>query len=339
MIAAALLPAIALAQDKPSEEGQPAPRETLQREAEALRPMVKTQFAAQMLDAVKALPGIEPRTVYHEPATRKALSAEQAKSVDPAELAKWKKLELDEQFYYFTRYGTPLASVRAFDLAAAILNSPDTVAGKRIADFGYGTIGQLRLLASQGAQVTGIEVDPVLEVLYSNEGDIGTVPRADQSNSSAQGSITLVTGQWPADAEVARHVGGGYDLFISKNTLKRGYIHPEREVDPRMLVNLGVDDAEFVRRIFEMLKPGGVAIIYNISPAPSKPDEPYKPWSDGRCPFARDVLEEAGFEVLKYDEDDTAFVKSMAPALGWEKVMDIQNDLFAHYTLLRRPNS
>ena len=40
-------------------------------------------------------------------------------------------------------------------------------------------------------------------------------------------------------------VGGDYDLIISKNTLKKGYVHPERPVEPRRLLNLGVDDADF----------------------------------------------------------------------------------------------
>ena len=75
---------------------------------------------------------------------------------------------LDEQFYYFTRYGTPLAYSRPLDLLAAA--GFDDVRGKRILDFGYGTIGHLRLLASLGAEVVGVEVDPLLPALYSEPG-------------------------------------------------------------------------------------------------------------------------------------------------------------------------
>lgn len=334
VLALTLLPIVALAQDTPKEQAEPTPRDVLKEQAEAIRPMMQTKFVAQMLDAVKALPAIEPRTIYYDAANKKAYTEAAAREVDEAARESFKKLELGEQFYYFTRYGTPLASARAFDLAARASSNLNEVRGTHIADFGYGTIGQLRLLASQGAHVTGIEVDPILETLYADE--LGEVPHIDPSSGAAPGSIKLITGNWPADASIKQAVGEGYDLFISKNTLKRGYIHPEREVDPRMLVHLEVDDATYVQAMYDMLKPGGVAIIYNICPKRSEPDEPYIPWSDGRCPFERDLLEKAGFTVLKFDEDDTEFCRTMARAFGWDESMDLENDLFAHYTLLRK---
>lgn len=324
---------------QPAEDEASSPREALAKEADALRPLMQSRLAKNMLDAVASLPAIEPRTVFFDAANKVAYRSDQTTDIAPETLAGWKKIELDEQYYYTTRYGSLLASTRAFDLAAAASPSLNETAGKRIADFGYGTIGQLRLLASLRAHAVGIEVDPVLNALYSFDGDTGIIPPAHAETGSPPGSIKLVHGHWPADEAVAAAVGTGFDLFISKNTLKRGYIHPEREVDPRMLVQLKVDDETFTRRVFELLNPGGVAIIYNISPARSKPDEPYKPWSDGSCPFDRELLEKVGFEVVKYDEDDTAFVKTMAKALGWDEAMDIESDLFAHYTLLRKPKS
>lgn len=331
----------AAAQETPVEAPAITTRQQLQKEATALRPLVKTKLAVAMLDAVPSLPAIETRSIYHNRSGGFAVRADRAGDIEPERLESWKKLELDEAFYYYTRYGTPLASVRAFDLATAAEPSLESVSGKKIVDFGYGTIGQLRLLASLGANVTGIEVDPVLHALYSYEGDAGAIARADTADGATQppGSIKLVNGHWPTAKDVVEQVGGDCDLFISKNTLKRGYIHPERDVDPRMLVNLGVDDETYVNSLFEILKPGGIAIIYNICPALSKPDEPFKPWSDGRCPFKRELLEQAGFEVLKYNEDDTEFCKTMAKSLGWDESMDLKNDLFAYYTLLRKPRT
>jgi hypothetical protein len=104
-----------------------------------------------------------------------------------------------------------------------------------------------------------------------------------------------------------------------------------------MLVHLKVDDETFVRSMFEMLKPGGLAIVYNICPALSKPDEPFKPWSDGRFPFERDLLEKIGFEIIRFDEDDTEFIREMAVPLGWNEPGVVDENLFAHYTLLRKP--
>ena len=114
-------------------------------------------------------------------------------------------------------------------------------------------------------------------------------------------------------------MGGGYDLFISKNVLKRGYVHPERFAPEKHLVSLGVDDEAFVRTLHEMLVPGGRALVYNIAPPPAPLDKPYVPWADGRCPFAREIWEKVGFKIVAFDRDDTPAALEMARALGWDK--------------------
>ena len=83
-----------------------------------------------------------------------------------------------------------------------------------------------------------MDVEPVFHALYSQPGDQGDVP--DVSGAPA-GRITLHLGRWPAERGVVREVGGGYDIITSKNTLKRGYIHPSRPTNPNFLVQLGVD--------------------------------------------------------------------------------------------------
>src|SRR5258708_25739380 len=154
------------------------------------------------------------------------------------------------------------------------------------------------MLASLGGDATGVDVDPILEALYSAPADQGEVRGA-----QATGRVRLVTGQWPATAAIAGDVGGDYDLFLSKNTLKNGYLHPAQTVDPRMLVHLGVPDSAFVRAVYAALKPGGRAMIYNLCPAPAPTDKPYIPWADGRCPFPRDAWERAGLRVVRVGRD------------------------------------
>jgi SAM-dependent methyltransferase len=237
-------------------------------------------------------------------------------------------------FYYHTKYGTPLAYARAIDLLGRDEKAPWAGwAGRRVLDFGYGTIGHLRLMALNGADVVGVDVDTLLTALYSEPSDTAPLPGIE----GPQGNVTLVEGHFPGDAPVRAKVGGGFDLFLSKNTLKRGYVHPSRPADERMLLNLGVDDETYVRAVFDLLKPGGRFMIYNICPPPSPPDEPYKPWSDGRCPFDKELLERVGFEVASFDVDDTPALRAMARLLAWDARHDIDNDLFAWFTLARRP--
>src|SRR5262249_3517744 len=119
---------------------------------------------------------------------------------------------LDESFYYTTRYGSPLAYLRPLELLAPIEGFGD-LAGKKVVDFGYGTVGHLRLFAELGAEAVGIEVDPLLRALYSEPGDQGPV---------GGGSVRLLHGSFPGGPQVLSSVGRGVDLFISKNTLKNG---------------------------------------------------------------------------------------------------------------------
>jgi hypothetical protein len=51
------------------------------------------------------------------------------------------------------------------------------------------------------------------------------------------------------------------------------------------------------------------------------------------------MLEKAGFEIIKYDEDDTAAAREMGRKLEWDNgpsAMDLENDLVVWYTLLKR---
>lgn len=320
---------LAAATAAPDSTVPPDPVAKLRTEAAALRPLVSSALAKSFLAATAALPRTTPRTVWRDSARTRAWSDAQAQALPDSERAKLIARPLEESFYWNTRYGTPLAYARALDLLAA--HGFGSVRGKRVADFGCGTLGHLRLLGSLGADAVGIDVDPVLEALYSEPGDQGEV------RGAASGRVRLVTGQWPADERVTREVGGDFDLFLSKNTLKNGYLHPAQKVDPRMLVHLGVTDSTYLAKLATIVKPGGKVMIYNLCPAPAPPGKPYIPWADGFCPFPREAWERAGFRVLVFDRDDTPAARRMGAAFGWDRSgMDLEHDLFATWSLFER---
>jgi SAM-dependent methyltransferase len=305
----------------------------LRREAKALEPLVASPLARSFLRATPGLPSIAPRKLFLDEAGKSYLSDAEAAAVGEKRRS-LKPVPVDEEFYYTTKYGSPLAYARAIDLLGRA--GLEDVAGRKVLDFGYGTVGHLRLLAGLGAEVTGVDVDPLLRALYSSPEDQGLI----KNPRSRDGRIRLIHGRFPADEAVRTAVGGHYDLILSKNTLKRGYVHPDRPVDPRRLLNLGVDDARFVRTLSDALKPGGQVLIYNISPAPSPPGQPYKPWADGRCPFSRETWEAAGFRIVALDRDDSETMRRFGHALGWdrgESPIDLKNDLFAQYSLMEKP--
>lgn len=324
----------------------------MQSRARDLQPLVKTGAAREFLSAAECLPRIEKRVLYRNRAKGVALTAAEFAALPEGERADLTEFPCDETFYYYTGYGSPLMYARPLDLLAQRADL-GTFSGLTIVDFGYGTVGHLRMLASLGAQATGIEVSPVLKALYSQPGDTGKIRACAGAfagagtgvGEHADGRITLVDGRFPADGAAVKDVrdggpAGGYDVFISKNTLKRGYIHPARAVDERMLVKLGVEDAQFCASVFEMLKPGGWFMIYNLCPAQNPEDKPYLPHADGESPFPRAMLEKAGFEVVEFDRVDTESALDYWMALGFNagKPRDeVAKDLRVWWTLCRRP--
>lgn len=338
-----------IAQTAPPPPPQPPPQghaaAKIREEAAALREFVASPLARSFLEAVRLLPEVPPREVFIDRANRRYLAPAEAQALPAEERAKLDSRTLDESFYYNTKYGSPLAYSRALDVLATI-DHPRAIkdlAEKRILDFGYGGIGQLRLMAARLADVVGVDVDTILPSYYGqfDRFFVEAVPMPQLLEVDViphPGSIRLVNGHWPSEPETVAKVGGGYDLFISKNTLKRGYIHPEREADPRMLIDLGVSDEQYLAKLHEILNPGGWVLIYNLCPAPAPADKPYIPWADGRCPFTEEAIRAAGFEVVVYDRDDAEAARRMGDLLGWDDSgMKLETDLFAWYTLLHKP--
>ena len=310
-------------------------------EANALAPLARSDLSRRFLAATDSLPAIAPRLVFQDPQTREYFSPAEAAALTDARRSKLLKTELDEFRYYYSKYGSPLAYMRVLDLAAE--NGIDDVAKKRVMDFGYGSIGQLRLLASLGARVTGIDPDSYLDALYSESRDQGSVALAGRLLWLGGGDITLVHGNYPKDPAMVARVGQGYDLIISKNTLKRGYLKPERKVEKRLLVELGVSDEVFLKTLSTALNPGGKLIIYNLYPKPAAAHEAYKPWADGRSPFSRRQFEKAGLRVLALDSPDHERAREIGRALKWDRndkgevIDDLDTNLFASYTILEKP--
>jgi SAM-dependent methyltransferase len=315
-------------------------------EASILQPLAQNDLTRRFLSATSALPPIAPRTAYINEMTREYFSASARAALPEPRRTQLAEVQLDEFRYYYTKYGSPLAYIRALDFA--VDQNFSDVAGKRILDFGYGSIGHVRLLASLGAHVTGVDPDSYLAALYTASSDVGIVPSAASGSSwrgrSAGGSITLVRGFWPKDAKVIEQVGSGFDLILSKNTLKRGYVKPERKVDDkRQLIDLGVSDQVFLRAVYNALAPRGKLVIYNLYPKPSGPKEKYKPMADGRSPFSREQFEKAGLTVIAFEAEDHAAVRKMGRLLKWdqnekgETIDDLEHNLFALATVVARP--
>ncbi len=311
-------------------------------EAKALMPLAQSEIAQRFLRATDALPSIATRKAYRDDNTRDFFSPTAAEALPEERRKKLAPIDLDEYRYYYTKYGTPLAYMRALDLAAT--QGITSVKGVHILDFGYGSISHLRLLASLGAHAVGVDPDSYLQALYHQPADQGSVAPAPGIYRGPAGSVTLAHGRWPKAGNVAEIVakGGPYQLILSKNTLKRGYLKPERRANKNQLIDLGVADEVFLKATQQALAPGGFMIIYNLAPKQSAADKPYLPHADARSPFTREQFTKAGLAVVAMDVEDHDFVRRMGAAVGWDKndkgevVNDLSTNLFALYTIVRR---
>ncbi|MCA9297140.1 MAG: hypothetical protein KC983_11500 [Phycisphaerales bacterium] len=327
-------PASQPAAAEPPPSGDVANRPTIidvmQNEARALESFISTDTARAFIRAVDQLPVPDARTIYHDAETSTYLSAKDAEPIFEEEAARLREITLTPERYYVTKYGTPFAYARAIDLAAA--HGLTFRPGMRTLDIGYGGIGPLRLLAANGCDAVGVDVDSFLPALYCESSDQGTFGTGEHA-----GRVTMIDGAWPGDDATRTAVGTGFDFIISKNTLKRGYIHPAREVDPKKTIDLGVDDATYVKALYDAAAPGALVMIYNICPPLAKDDEPYVPWADGRCPFDEAVLRETGFEIIAYNTNDDEAVRAMGVHLDWGTREDLETSFYATYTLVRKP--
>lgn len=291
-------------------------KQELIKEADKLSKIVKETLSKDFLKKVVALEEAPVKTImYYDKENRKAYTESEYESLQVKPEGA-KKREYNDKFYYYTGYGSPLSYVSTLEILGK--HGFKIKKNTNIIDFGFGYIGHLSLFTKMGAnKVSGVEVSPILEALYKNR----------------EGNLNLVYGMFPYDKNVVDKVGKGYDLFVTKNTLKKGFITPEKERGIKPMIDFKVSHEDFVKSVYDILKKGGYMLIYNIH---NSAEKDYKPWKDGRSPYEISLYEKVGFKVLSFNEDHTDFIKLMAKALGWEKSMDIENDLFATYTLVQK---
>jgi SAM-dependent methyltransferase len=313
--------------------------EQFKKDRAALRALPLSAPGKQFLDQVEALPPKVNRTIYSQSSTRRTVSPAAFAALDVTAREGLQKREVQEERYYSTFYGSPLAYVRTLDIAAKF--GLKSLSGQRIFDYGYGAIGAPRLIAAAGANFVGVDVDPFLLAVYNDPADQGTMAGV----GGSKGSLKLVHGFFPNDGKVRTEVGKDFDLIVSKNTLKKGFVTPEptekqksqrpSATPMKPMIEIGMPAVEYLKHFADVLKPGGVFVIYNIGGL--QREDFYAPPADIRSPFTTAEYEAAGFRVLAFDENDDIAVRAMGAALGWEPSMgDLSKNLFALYTVVAK---
>lgn len=269
----------------------------LQREAQAVRSLVHSSWGSEFLDASARLPAIPSRHVGGE--------------------------TIDELGYYYGGTDSPVFFARFLDLIAE--GETRRLGGRRLLALSYESVGPLRMLAAAGSTVVGVSSSAKLRALYSQPEDQGELPLLGREIA---GRLTLIFGQFPADSATSTAVGGGYDAVVARNVLRR--LPPPALSAPAGAFE-GISDAEYMRRLFDLLRPGGRLLVYNICAATEAATPPSGDLPDCRNPFSQAAWQAAGFRVRDYQRSDTAELRAFGQALGWTE------NRFSTYTLLERP--
>ena len=237
--------------------------------------------------------------------------------------------------YYATSYGTPIAYAPMLQHVAEALaaRGADSFAGMKVLDFGYGQLGQMAMLARCGAEVHGVEVDPMVHTLYEVSGAAGQV----QSDDGRIGSVHLHMGEWFGDDALRGEVGSGFDLMLFRNVLKKGYVTPDEAMEGFDPIDVGGSPERGAEIIAGALAPGGLAIIYNLGSGPHvRDDGSYNNQADVRDPFGQDAWEAAGLEIIAFEADGSALMRETGVAIGWAATVEELALLNARYTIVRR---
>ena len=268
----------------------------LQRLARALQAAVKSDLATDFLNATSALPWIQPRKLYQDPESKELYPSSQIASISAERRWKLVSRSFDEHDCYEGRYGMPLSYAVFVDALSDF--GVRSLSGKRVLDLGFASILPLRLMACLGASVTGIDTDKLPYALYDFDGDTGPIRtvRGRTIDRSHDGSVTLKKGRLGVDWTPQP---AAFDFILSRNTLKQGYVHPRPEHALEPNVKLKLTDEAFLGTVRGALANGGLFAIYNtFDPTDNGPG------ADGRCPFTREQLTSAGFEVVAHDQSD-----------------------------------
>jgi hypothetical protein len=297
----------------------------LKAEAAALKTMFASSAANDFLASVESLANIATRKVYVNEADQKWIGSSEYDALPRASRGAYKSSEYDEDAYYVGQYRSPLAYARALDVAS--LHGVASISGLRILDVNYGAVAAPRLMAASGANVVATDTQPLLATLYSQPTDAGSV----SGIGSRRGTLSLVSGAYPSDISARARVGTGYDLIVVVDIPRRGGIdskHAKLALDPK------ASSLDHLRAFADALKPNGLLVVYRMNDDAIRGSK--RVATTKKAVFAIDEMQEAGFKLLAFEQNDDAAVRQMAQLLRWDQALAGDREFAATYTVARR---
>jgi hypothetical protein len=258
--------------------------------------VAETPFVKKFLAAASTLPSIPSRTVYHDEKKTRFYTKAQYDALAANDKNGLVAQVLDEEYYYNTKYGSPLSYYRALDVL--VQHGAKLAPGARFLDFGYGYVGHLRLLATLGRRDGRVYPRARCSTASLRSGPMQGDVRGASASSTASSQDPKVAAPW---AGLRRR-----DL---EERAEEGP-YPRSRGRCSITWSRWVPRTRSLARFFDTVKPGGFFLICS-SARRRAPDKPFVPWSDGRSPWAKEQYEAAGFKVVEINHDD------FKPSIGW----------------------
>lgn len=336
-----------LATGVPQDPGRVPGLEIFVEHSKGYVPFVRTETGAAFLDAVRSLPNQLRRYLWVDKQFTTAYTEAEYESLADTAKRPLNFRPVTEVAFYMAVSERPLVDVLAVDLAVrgTPMESPAGLAGKKVLLFNPRVITQGRLLASLGAHVTVVHDQQRMAALYSEPGDVGTIPGHD---GAPDGSLRLVRAAWPgSEGSGEEEIGTGYDLVIVSDWVSHGLSLstpvPPRWIKPgRPARALPGTTEDFIRSIASVLAPGGRFLCYALAPIQPRDPAMSLPYSDVRFPVTREEIEASGLSVLAFDADDTLQLQRVMRVTGFKEPAvrpDGMPSMTSSYTLLVKPET
>jgi len=282
---------------------------------------VKSPWVKSFLEIVAAHPKSTPCIAYIQTIGNgtRSMTEAQAMELPEEERSNMRTVNLDE---CAIRFDSPRIYARMLDLAA--VGGLEDVEGKRVLDFGCCDILHLQSLARLGVDVVGTLAGYSMTAMCNNWEDVGELFGPD----GQAGNLEVLRGGLYEPDKLAKIKGDGFDLITVGNVLQNP--EPEDYFSPGrwLQAGLGRDKEAFVAALYELVRPGGLIIVYNAAVEPTPAENA----------VLRDLWERAGFEIQVFDQDDRGAAIGIGKELGWEaQAAPLEGTIRARYTVVQRP--
>ena len=264
-----------------------------------------------------SIPERPPCTVYIKKTEggEQTMSEEQAMLLPEAERAQLRTMSLDDCGPSFDE---PRMYQRLMEVTGAY--GLDKISKKRVLDIGCCDLRGVQLLARMGAHVTKLMAPFSLTSMCNDWKAVGELTGSD----GGSGRLDVLKYGLADHAAVDE-----FDLIIASNVIRNPADDDYVSSPAWMQIGIGWEKDAVATKLFSLLRPGGMALIYNISAHPI-------PVKNG---FAPPVWEKAGFEVIMFDKDDRRAALTMGTELGWDKLISpLEKQLQAGFSILRKPD-